>query len=105
MKTQSSAMKMVENAIKRGELTRPEQCEICTCRPRADKVQSIVAHHWNGYDHPLDIWWICRSCNRILAYKHDGSLNKEQAKKYIRRRQMEMLGYYSSEDFQAAGVL
>ena len=43
---------------------------------------TMVAHHWNGYDHPLDIWWICRACNRKLSNKHDGSLTLEQARRY-----------------------
>lgn len=97
MRSQKSAIKLVEYAIKRGELVRPEQCEICTSKPIDYQSHAIVAHHWKGYDFPLSIWWVCRSCNGILDV-HDGSLNMEQAKKYVRRRQMQKLGYYAESD-------
>lgn len=93
MRTQSSAIKLVELAIKSGELVRPDQCETCNKRPTDNKTRSIVAHHWNGYDDPLNVWWLCRSCNGILDV-HDGSLNLEQAKLYVRKRQRAKLGYY-----------
>lgn len=91
MRTKSSAMKLVQMAIESGELTRPERCEICTSKPAECKTQSIVGHHWNGYDDPLNVFWVCRSCNRFLAHKHDGSLNLEQAKLYVRELQRAML--------------
>jgi len=44
----------------------------------------IFGHHWRGYDYPLDVWWVCGSCNLALAGKHDGSLpTPEAAKRYI----------------------
>ncbi len=93
MRSQYSAMKFIERAIKDGRLTRVDQCEVCTSKPIGYKAHAIVAHHWNGYDDPLNIWWICRSCNRFLASRHDGSLNLEQAKLYVRRLQRARLGY------------
>jgi hypothetical protein len=100
MRNQSSAMKFIERAINNGEMTRPEQCEVCTSVPISYKAHAIVAHHWNGYDDPLNIWWVCRSCNRFLAHKHDGSLSIEQAKKYVHWLQLQKLGYYSEADLQ-----
>lgn len=95
MRTQSSAIKLVELAIKNGELVRPDRCEVCTSKPVDFKQHAIVGHHWNGYDDPLNLWWVCRSCNRFLAHKHDGSLNLEQAKIYVRKLQRAKLWHYS----------
>lgn len=47
------------------------------------KPVAIVPHHFRGYDFPLDVWWVCRSCNRRLVNKHDDSLTIEEARKYI----------------------
>lgn len=105
MRNRSSAMKFVERAIKRGSMVRPEQCEVCKATPTDYPSHAIVAHHWNGYDNALDIWWCCRSCNRFLAHKHDGSLNILQARLYVRKMQMIKLGYGSFEDLRTAGVV
>lgn len=87
MRTKSSAMKLVQMAIESGELTRTDQCEICTKKPTDHKVPAIVGHHWNGYEDALNVWFVCRSCNRFLANKHDGSLDLTQAKLYVRQLQ------------------
>lgn len=91
MRTQGSAIKLVELAIKAGELVRPNRCEICgkTTQVNGGKPP-IVGHHWNGYDDPLNVWWICRSCNRFLLI-HDGSLNLEQARLYVKEKQRRKL--------------
>lgn len=90
----STAVKRVELAIKAGKLTRPDECEICKRKPKGNgKVPPIVAHHWNGYNNPLDIWWICRSCNRFLLV-HDGSMNRKQARDYITMKKLERLLHY-----------
>lgn len=100
MRTRSSAMKLVELAVKDGEMVRPEKCEVCTSKPADCKTQSIVGHHHNGYDDALNVWFVCRSCNRFLAHKHDGSLTKEEAKLYVRKLQRAMLGYHDGMAMQ-----
>lgn len=45
----------VERAINAGKMVRGF-CECCG-NEKAD------AHHWRGYDHPLDVQWLCRSCH------------------------------------------
>ncbi len=79
-KKQKMAHHIVKQGVDEGELTRPSVCELCTFRPKNDL---IMAHHWQGYDTPLVVWWICRSCNRMLAGKHDGSLTINEAKNYV----------------------
>lgn len=75
------AVILVNQAIGEGDLTRPITCELCgksRCR--------IVGHHWNGYNKPLDVWWICNRCNSALVDKHDGSLTKDEAVKYVAKK-------------------
>lgn len=53
------AYSIVEEAIKNGELIRPDVCSKC------GKNDDIVAHHDN-YSRPLDVVWLCISCDRQL---------------------------------------
>jgi hypothetical protein len=53
------AYAIVYEATKRGELIRPDKCSKC------GKPGYIVAYH-DGYDRPLDVVWLCLSCNRQI---------------------------------------
>ena len=85
----NKAMRLVSEAIKNGELTRPEVCELCGDTPlkvintvSARTIRSgIVAHHHAGYDKPLDVWWICRKCSQKLRGEkyHSGKVTKGKA--------------------------
>ena len=79
----SAAHSKVKAAIKRGELIRPENCELCGLHVWQLIDNQIVAHHWRGYEYPLDVWWVCTRCNVRLHGKHDGSLSKHQAQQFI----------------------
>lgn len=100
---------MVDKAIKQGILKRLDYCEVCgkTAREIVQENVNLQAqagwsqnsytsdtplsriihgHHWRGYDHPLDVWWVCVACNRALHDKHDGSLaTPADAHRYIKR--------------------
>lgn len=67
----------VARAVLKGVLVRSTMCETC------DTETYTVAHHWHGYGYPLDVWWVCRRCNRKLIRCHDGRLLLEQARNYI----------------------
>jgi hypothetical protein len=73
----SQAHNEVYKAVKSGHLTRLDTCELCGVKART------VAHHYNGYNNPLDVWYICYSCNSSLCGYHDGSLTREQAREVI----------------------
>lgn len=49
------AQKKVWQEIKMGRMTRG-MCEQCG-------KQGTDAHHYRGYDKPLDVQWLCRSCH------------------------------------------
>lgn len=86
--SQMGAVATVGLAIKNGLLNRPETCELCGETPTIKKRIRIQAHHWNGYDHPLDVWFICASCNAYLIGKrfHIGKVNMDEARAYIESR-------------------
>ena len=93
---QSRASSKLLLATKMGIMNRPDICELCDKKP--DKVtvdgfavQSIVGHHWRGYDFPLDVWWICRPCNSKMRGKHDGVFSKEQARFFLKHGQPEWI--------------
>jgi hypothetical protein len=85
----------IGKAIKKGEMVRPNTCELCGDKPSPINVNlsngvsfqrsKIVAHHWCGYDHPLDVWHICQRCNSILRgpHFHNGSVTKEEARQIV----------------------
>lgn len=50
---------VVQEGLKRGELVRPDTCSKC------GKSGYIVAHH-DDYGRPLEIVWLCLSCDRQL---------------------------------------
>lgn len=91
------AMWEVTKALSKGQLVRPTCCELCGKEPGYTRFTryspifkrmldvlrpKIVAHHANGYDHPLDVWWICQHCNsKLRGYKyHCGLVTREQAR-------------------------
>jgi hypothetical protein len=75
--------------VRSGELEKPEVCELCGVnittlnqqRSAWMRKSRIVAHHWNGYSSPLDVWWICTMCHWGLP--HDGTLDKQTAIKRV----------------------
>lgn len=62
----------VYRALKRGELKKPIRCSVCGKKPRF----RIEAHHYAGYDRPLDVQWLCHPCH-TTAHTIDGSRKGE----------------------------
>lgn len=57
MTPQKAAWYTTTEAIRKGELVRPETCDRCAVGGR------IEAHH-DDYGNPLDVRWLCRKCHR-----------------------------------------
>ena len=53
------AHSLCQQAIKKGQLVRPESCSFCdsTCEP--------IGHHFD-YDKPLEVIWLCVKCHRFF---------------------------------------
>jgi hypothetical protein len=54
---ENAARSKVGYALKTGKLLRPDHCSKCKikCKPEA--------HHHRGYDKPLEVKWLCKSCH------------------------------------------
>lgn len=99
-KVSNSAHAAVNFALKKGALIRPDVCELCGRHTRSDaQVPTIVAHHYKGYGYPLDIWWICRVCNKGLGQNID--ITREQAVEFLAHRSRRPTGGRSKE-YEAA---
>jgi len=72
---QSIAGLRINQALRNGTFERADKCEIC------GKEYKTIAHHWNGYENPFDVWWVCHKCNAHLP--HDERITKEQARARI----------------------
>lgn len=53
------ARQAVYRATKRGELQRPNVCELCNEK----SSYRIEAHHYLGYERRLDVQWLCIPCH------------------------------------------
>ena len=83
-----NARQLLRSTVRRGVLKRPDHCELCNLHvPLYNKLrvkgytpsERIEGHHYAGYDHPLEVWWVCHRCN-MRVHEHDGSLNLVQAR-------------------------
>lgn len=63
----SRARAAVKRAIDTGRLVRPSSCSRCGAAERfgLDGRSLIHGHHYLGYDHPLDVEWLCIDCHFI----------------------------------------
>jgi hypothetical protein len=62
MNSKVIARRLVNGAVRRGEITRPDICQRC-----GNRGKRIVAHHHRGYegDAALDVRWLCDPCHSI----------------------------------------
>ena len=86
---------LVRAAVESGVLKKSTHCQVCGKDPAESRTESwhtgtrhkkLVAHHWLGHKYPLEVWWVCYSCNTNLTGRHDGSLkNVTEAFYYVFR--------------------
>ncbi len=75
--TKKSARQALRNALRKGELRRALRCERCGVanRPVSDGRSYLHAHHCKGYDHPLDVEWLCPKCHFKIDLRPSGENN------------------------------
>jgi len=73
------AQKLVQRAVARGELVRPERCERCGTMPRRDRDgrSGIVADHAD-YLRPLEVRWLCRACHTEVHLERGDAIPQRQ---------------------------
>lgn len=71
--SQKQAWDRVASEVRAGRMVQPGACAVCDCK------EKLWGHHWRGYEYPLDVWWVCSSCNRLLTV-HDGTQTLEMAR-------------------------
>lgn len=71
------AQTLVRHAVAAGTLVKPLDCSECGVHdPRGKDGRSIIhAHHYNGYDKPFDIQWLCAHCHRKVTPGAHGERN------------------------------
>ena len=59
-----AAQKIFNEAVRRGQLVRPENCETCGQKPPRNRLgrSSIQGHH-DDYSKPLEVRWLCQPCH------------------------------------------
>ena len=50
----------LRRAVAAGKIAKPTHCSSC-----GNYAKRIEGHHHLGYDHPLEVLWLCHSCHRI----------------------------------------
>ena len=65
------AYRAVRSAIEKGLLPVAPKCEDCGESPmRRDGARAVQAHHYLGYERPLDVKWLCPPCH---SKEHDAA--------------------------------
>ena len=57
---QAEAHRIVNNAVKRGDISAPNECERC-----GENEKRLNAHHEDN-SKPLEVSWLCTSCHKAI---------------------------------------
>ena len=70
------ARSVIASAIARGEIVRPDTCELCGSKPpRAKDGRSNIEAHHEDHTKPFDVQWICTGCHGKLTERRCGENN------------------------------
>ena len=89
----SIAYRIVRAHLIRGSIVRPSKCEGCGIAPppAKDGRSKIQAHHFEGYDAPLSVQWLCAKCHMAVTPNLNTS-NQNKGKTHCGR------GHFLSEE-------
>jgi transposase-like protein len=71
---------IVEKAVLRGRLIRPEHCECCGISKKFKDGRSGIQAHHDDYDKPLSVRWLCQKCHHQW-HKENTALNEADTEK------------------------
>jgi len=60
----AEAHRRVNNALRTGDLTRPDNCSRCG-------VACVTRGHHDDYSKPLEVRWLCRKCHGYIHRKEN----------------------------------
>lgn len=58
-----NANDIVEQALIKGSLIKPDACEQCGGKGSFTDGRSAIQSHHNDYNKPLDVIWLCQKCH------------------------------------------
>jgi len=89
-----AAYAMVHRATSDGRLGKETTCELCGIDCDHHRIE---AHHHNGHDDPLNVWWLCDQCNARLIGDtwHSGAYTVDSAIKWLEDKYKGAHGYCS----------
>jgi len=61
-KNKFEANKLLAEALRNGEIKKPDNCQIC------NEIKPLDGHHAD-YDRPLEVVWVCRKCHMQIHKK------------------------------------
>lgn len=70
------AHNMVEYAVHKGVLVRPDRCEVCGRSGRFKDGRSAIQAHHDDYNKPLAVRWLCQKCHHAW-HRHHTAKGKE----------------------------
>lgn len=56
------AHQQLRDAVRHGHIQKPSACEECRCNVEKAK---LCGHHFQGYESPLTVKWLCHSCHAL----------------------------------------
>lgn len=58
--TEYKARGVLNSAVYSGRIIKPSRCSSCMANCPSHMIHG---HHYNGYDNPLDVEWLCSECH------------------------------------------
>lgn len=71
------AQDMVEKAVARGDLVRPDACEACGSGGQMRDGRSRIQAHHDDYNHPLNVRWLCQPCHHEW-HRHNSAVPRKE---------------------------
>lgn len=73
--TRRQARLLYKDALRKRLLIPVDKCEICNS---SGEIETLSGHHYKGYNYPLDVQWLCRTCHgRIHSSLKDRMIVQE----------------------------
>ena len=72
-----NANDVLEHALERGDVVRPNECSACGCSGQFTDERTMIQAHHTDYNNPLDVVWLCQKCYHEW-HKHNTPIGKDE---------------------------